>query len=162
MAFAFGTIRNLEQRIFNSSAENVNGEEAEVASGEDPIDEEPGEETGDGEEAGEELGVGDDEEDDDVSDEDSDEEENLEESEEPVTEPEETEEEEPEDEQASESVGGEEIEETYEIQSGDTIFSISRAFYGDGSMVDEIIRLNNIEDINNIQVGDVLRLPPQE
>lgn len=141
MAFAFGTIRNLEERVFNSSAGNVNGEES-----------------------GEEL-VGDDEEG--FAEEDSsDEDENAEETEGAVNDSdeaieEEPVEEEPVQEETSEPVG-EGSYETYEVQSGDTLFSISRAFYGDGSMVDEIIRLNNIEDINNIQVGDVLQLPPQD
>ncbi len=157
MAFAFGTIRNLEQRISNSSAENANGEELGEVSGEDPLEEESVEEPSDGEEGGEELGVVDEEStaEEDPSEEDA----NIEDTEEPVTDTEEeVVEEEAEEEEVSEPVG----DETYEIQSGDTIFSISRAFYGDGSMVDEIIRLNNIEDINNIQVGDVLQLPPRD
>ena len=152
MAFAFGTIRNLEYRIFNSSPVSVNGEDDDGVAGEDSTNEE----AGDGEESGEEAALDDEE---DIGEEDpSNEDENTEDTEEPDNDTEEAVVEGPVEEEASEPVG----EETYEIQSGDTLFSISRAFYGDGSMVDEIIRLNNIEDINNIQVGDVLRLPPQD
>jgi len=147
MAFALGTIRDLEQRIFNSSAENVNGGEAIEVPGEDDTEEEqPNEDPVDGEEDGaiEEEASGEDESDEDGEESETDTEES------------------PEEEPAEETTEPAGEEETYEVQSGDTLFSISRAFYGDGSKVDEIIRLNNIEDINNIQVGDVLRLPPQD
>ncbi|NBG86997.1 LysM peptidoglycan-binding domain-containing protein [Isachenkonia alkalipeptolytica] len=159
MAFAFGTIRNLEQRILNPAAENQREEEieenvGEVTEGEevdeveeaDEVAEESGEETENGEE---------------VSEEEAQEEEDLQETEAPVNDGEEGEGEPPEPspaEEPEEQVSND----TYEVQSGDTLFSISRSFYGDASKVEEIISLNNIEDINNIQVGDVLELPPGE
>lgn len=152
MAFALGSIRDLEQRDFNSSAENVDEEETGEGNEEEPLEEE----NSDGEEADEELAIDNDE---NVSEEAPSDGEDVEDIEDPETDPGAPIE--------DESAGGEtteslEEEETYQIQSGDTLFSISRAFYGDGSMVDEIIRLNNIEDINKIQVGDVLRLPPRD
>lgn len=149
MAFALGRVRDLEQRIFNGSPEENLSEEVvgEVPEEEDVEEEQSMEEPMDEEDIDSEdetsIEEPSDEEEGDLNEEEADREEPMEEeSQEEVSDP-----------------GGE--EQTYEVQSGDTLFSISRSFYGDGSMVDEIIRLNNIEDINNIQVGDVLRLPPQ-
>ena len=48
---------------------------------------------------------------------------------------------------------------THTMQSGDTLSSISRHFFGDTSRVNEIATLNNIADPNNIPVGTVLRIP---
>ncbi len=145
MAFAFGTIRNLEQRILSPSAEE---ETAGDSSEEPPESEEEGEEI-----EAEPSSTGN---------EDSSEEGESSEGNDTIEDDEETPEEE-----ASEAEEVQDPEataafDTYEVQSGDTLFSISRTFYGDGSKVEEIISLNNIEDINNIQVGDVLQLPPED
>ena len=50
---------------------------------------------------------------------------------------------------------------TYTIQSGDTLYSIARAFLGDGSKYMELLRLNQ-EILKNpllIEAGTVIRLP---
>lgn len=47
----------------------------------------------------------------------------------------------------------------YTVQSGDTLFSISMKIYGKKDKIDEIIRINDIEDIHNVSVGRVLKLP---
>jgi len=51
------------------------------------------------------------------------------------------------------------LPETYIVQSGDSLLSISNMFYGDNSMVNRIMEVNNIEDANHIVVGQVLYLP---
>lgn len=48
---------------------------------------------------------------------------------------------------------------SYIIKSGETLISISKAFYGDDSKVKEICDLNGIEDSDNIQVGQKIILP---
>ena len=47
-------------------------------------------------------------------------------------------------------------EETYTIESGDTLFSLSREF---DTTIDELIQLNHIEDANLIIAGEHLTLP---
>jgi len=51
------------------------------------------------------------------------------------------------------------IPETYTIQPGDSLFAISNMFFGDASMVERIMEVNDIEDPNHILVGQVLILP---
>ncbi|MCL2854400.1 MAG: LysM peptidoglycan-binding domain-containing protein [Defluviitaleaceae bacterium] len=51
------------------------------------------------------------------------------------------------------------VPETYTIQPGDSLLQISRIFFGDTSMVDRIMELNNIADANLITVGQVIVLP---
>lgn len=48
---------------------------------------------------------------------------------------------------------------TYCIEKGDTLGRISTKFYGNESMVDQICKLNNIADKNNIQYGVNIVLP---
>lgn len=48
---------------------------------------------------------------------------------------------------------------SYEIQTGDTLVSISRKFYQTITMVEEICNYNNIDDSNCITAGDIIRLP---
>lgn len=47
----------------------------------------------------------------------------------------------------------------YEIKKGDTLVGISMSFYGTLSMVEEICRLNHIENPNAIYTGQKIRLP---
>ena len=51
------------------------------------------------------------------------------------------------------------LPQSYIIKSGETLISISKAFYGDDSKVKEICDLNGIEDSDNIQVGQKIILP---
>ena len=48
---------------------------------------------------------------------------------------------------------------SYQIEKGDTLSKISLRFYGDESRVDEICRLNQIRDKNEIQYGVNIVLP---
>lgn len=49
--------------------------------------------------------------------------------------------------------------ETYLIQKGDNLLTILRRHYGDDSMLQEVCEVNQIEDANNIQVGQTIILP---
>lgn len=51
------------------------------------------------------------------------------------------------------------IPESYTVQKGDTLLKISRKIYGQDNKIDEICRLNEIEDINHILVGQKILLP---
>lgn len=48
---------------------------------------------------------------------------------------------------------------TYTIKKGDTLYTISEHFYGDGSKYDIIMEYNNITDPSKIQIGQVLKIP---
>ncbi len=48
---------------------------------------------------------------------------------------------------------------TYVVEQGDTLESISREKYGDANQVDEICKLNNLNDGNLIYIGQKLLLP---
>ena len=47
----------------------------------------------------------------------------------------------------------------YEIEKGDTLYTISREIYGDLSKVQQICELNHIEDPDNISYGQKIILP---
>ncbi len=49
--------------------------------------------------------------------------------------------------------------ETYLIQRGDNLLTILRNHYGDDSMLQEVCEVNQIEDADNIQVGQTIVLP---
>ncbi|MCL2360611.1 MAG: LysM domain-containing protein [Defluviitaleaceae bacterium] len=51
------------------------------------------------------------------------------------------------------------IPETYTIQYGDSLISISTRFFGDADMVGEIMILNGIEDADHIVAGRTIALP---
>ena len=51
--------------------------------------------------------------------------------------------------------------ESYIVQQGDSLLRISHQFYGDASMVDEIMELNGLSDPDKIFFGKVLKLPRQ-
>ena len=51
------------------------------------------------------------------------------------------------------------VPETYTIQYGDSLISISRRFFNDADMVEEIMALNGIEDPNHIVAGRTIALP---
>ena len=48
---------------------------------------------------------------------------------------------------------------TYEVSRGDTLYGICVQFYGDLSRAQEICRLNNIENMDNILYGEKILLP---
>jgi LysM repeat protein len=48
---------------------------------------------------------------------------------------------------------------TYVLQKGDNLYKVSNKFYGDGSRVNDIIKLNNIKDANSVPAGYRLKLP---
>ena len=52
--------------------------------------------------------------------------------------------------------------ETYTVKSGDSLYAISRKFYGDSSRIDLIYEANRdvIRSKNNLSVGQTLRIPP--
>ncbi len=49
----------------------------------------------------------------------------------------------------------------YEIQKGDTLFSITNKFLGDASYMDLLMQINNIYDKSKIKLGEVLKIPKQ-
>jgi hypothetical protein len=51
------------------------------------------------------------------------------------------------------------IPETYTIQPGDNLTAISLRFYGDDSVLGEILALNGIENADHIQAGKTIALP---
>ena len=51
------------------------------------------------------------------------------------------------------------VQESYQVQKGDSLIAISRRFYGTDEKVIEICRLNNIKDPNQIQPGQNILLP---
>ena len=53
-------------------------------------------------------------------------------------------------------------EQTYTVKSGDTLWSISKKFYGDGSLYPYLASLNGLKNPNVLQVGQVLKIGPQE
>ena len=52
--------------------------------------------------------------------------------------------------------------ETYIVKSGDSLYAISRKFYGDSSRIDLIYEANRdvMRSKNNLSVGQKLRIPP--
>lgn len=48
---------------------------------------------------------------------------------------------------------------TYTVQKGDTLWSIARKFYGDGSLCYKLATANGIKNPNLIREGDVITLP---
>ena len=51
---------------------------------------------------------------------------------------------------------------TYVVQSGDSLYAISRKFYGDSSRIDLIYEANRdvMRSKNSLSVGQKLRIPP--
>ena len=47
----------------------------------------------------------------------------------------------------------------YEVERGDTLYTISRAVYGDTDHVKDICELNEISDPDRIRYGQKIRLP---
>ena len=52
---------------------------------------------------------------------------------------------------------------TYTVKRGDTLYSLSRRFYGDGKLWTRIADANRdqIKDVKNLPVGAVLAIPPK-
>ena len=51
------------------------------------------------------------------------------------------------------------VQESYTVQTGDTLAGISRAYYGTDEMISEICNLNGISNGDYIQVGEIILLP---
>ncbi len=49
----------------------------------------------------------------------------------------------------------------YTVESGDTILKICKNHYGDGSKIDEVMELNDIDDPSRLYVGMELKLPKE-
>ncbi len=54
-----------------------------------------------------------------------------------------------------------EIPDTYKVQQGDSLLSISQKFYGNRTMVKRIMEFNNMDDPDKIYFGKVLKLPKE-
>ena len=50
---------------------------------------------------------------------------------------------------------------TYVVSKGDTLYGICISFYGDAELLEEVCRINRIEDKNNILCGQKILLPRQ-
>ena len=50
-------------------------------------------------------------------------------------------------------------QQSYTIQSGDTLWGICRKFYGDGTLAYKLADYNGIKNANLIYDGDTLKLP---
>ena len=61
-----------------------------------------------------------------------------------------------------ESATGAAAQRSYTVQSGDTLWAISRAYYGDGSLCWRLAAANDIPNANLIQPGQTLTIPPME
>jgi serine/threonine protein phosphatase PrpC/LysM repeat protein len=48
------------------------------------------------------------------------------------------------------------------VKKGDSMSSITRNYYGDTSLVDELCKYNNISDPNKIIQGQVIKIPPKD
>lgn len=59
----------------------------------------------------------------------------------------------------AETTAAEKIYKEHVIEKGENLHSISKQYYGDYSMVDEIMKLNNIEDMDKIYAGQKIKLP---
>lgn len=60
---------------------------------------------------------------------------------------------------AREAMAQQTKETTYTVKSGDTLWSIARKFYGDGSLYPKLAACNGIKNPNLIYVGQVLKIP---
>lgn len=49
--------------------------------------------------------------------------------------------------------------EEHVVAKGDSLLTISRKYYGDNSMVEEIMALNDIDDMDKIYIGQKIKLP---
>ncbi len=59
----------------------------------------------------------------------------------------------------SETTEEEKVYKEHTLQKGENILYISKLYYGDNSMVKEIMELNDIEDMDKIYEGQVIKLP---
>lgn len=50
----------------------------------------------------------------------------------------------------------------YTVKEGDTLFTIAQKYYEDGDKFTEIAQANNLNDVNEIVVGQVLKIPKVE
>lgn len=49
----------------------------------------------------------------------------------------------------------------YTVKDGDTLFTIAEKYYQDGKKFSEIAKANNLTDVNEIVVGQVLKIPSE-
>lgn len=63
---------------------------------------------------------------------------------------------------SQEGGGGSSPEVTYTVQPGDTLSKIAKEYYGDSGQYHAIYQANRdqLNDPNDIQVGQVLKIPP--
>lgn len=61
--------------------------------------------------------------------------------------------------ETSNSPAPKKYEQIYKVQSGDTLWTIAKKIYGDGSKYTEIAKRNNITNPNLIYAGSTLQLP---
>ncbi len=59
-------------------------------------------------------------------------------------------------------VSKEDLPGNYTVKEGDTLFTIAQKYYEDGDRFTEIAQANNLNDVNEIVVGQVLRIPKAE
>ena len=48
---------------------------------------------------------------------------------------------------------------TYTVKDGDSLSLISQKFFGSTKMIDEILKLNDMDDADKIYAGKILKLP---
>lgn len=49
--------------------------------------------------------------------------------------------------------------EVHVVEKGESLLTISRKYYGDNSMIEEIMELNDIDDMDKIYIGQKIKLP---
>lgn len=58
-----------------------------------------------------------------------------------------------------ETTAEEKVYKEHTIEKGENLLYISKKYYGDSSMVKEIMKLNDIEDMGAIYEGQIIKLP---
>lgn len=66
---------------------------------------------------------------------------------------------EPKEELVEETTEEEKVYKEHILQKGENLLYISKLYYGDSSMVKEIMELNGIEDMDKIYEGQIIKLP---
>lgn len=59
----------------------------------------------------------------------------------------------------SETTSEEKVYKEHTLQKGENLLYISKKYYGDSSMLKEIMKLNDIEDMDAIYEGQIIKLP---
>lgn len=66
------------------------------------------------------------------------------------------------DDQQEDDVSPDNLPGKYTVKEGDTLFLIAEKYYGDGFKYTEIVTENNLQNENNIAIGQVLEIPKVE